>query len=125
MLIGAFFMEGTMPRRFRAEGYSPEIASLMKDALDLALADTPRARAVTRTLLSSAVMDCFDAGVRDPREIADQAIAMLAVAENLLARSAAVNADISAFEFECGDALNWIGRAARRPKAPAARRPGI
>jgi hypothetical protein len=96
-----------MLRRFEAEGYPPEIAAMMKAAFDAALARIPSVKDLTRTLLASVVMDSVDAGVHDCAEIADQAVAMLAVAENLLARAAAESAEVSAFAFECGGARSW------------------
>ena len=113
-----------MLRRFEAEGYPPEAARLMEEALDAALAKIRSVNGVTRNLLASAVMDCVDAGVRDRGEIADQAAAMLAVAENLLARAAAPRGKISAFEFECGGARSWTGHPLLPAKAIARRRPG-
>ena len=111
-----------MLRRFGAEGYPPEIAAVMKAAFDAALARLPSVKDLTRTLLASAVMDSVDAGVRDCGEIADQAVAMLAVAENLIARAAAESAEVSAFAFECGGARSW-GDCVPPPGARARRRP--
>jgi hypothetical protein len=75
-----------MPQRFESNVFDPATTSMMRAALELALLKSKPSRAdeaKTRTLLASAIIDQVNAGERVRQKIVDQALATLAVAQNI------------------------------------------
>jgi hypothetical protein len=75
-----------MPNRFESNVFDPATAALMRAALELALRKRKPSRAdeaMTRTLLASAIIDQANAGERVRQKIVEQALATLAMAQNI------------------------------------------
>jgi hypothetical protein len=79
-----------MPERFESNVFDPATASLMKSALDAAVLKCKPSwvdEKETRTLLASAIIDLVNAGEWRLASIVDEALAVLAVAQNISRRS--------------------------------------
>jgi hypothetical protein len=77
MALGWRSGELTMPERFTSGLYGPDLVKVMGEALDLALANFRASPPEAKKILADVIIECVDAGEREPEVLAAEATAAL------------------------------------------------